>query len=216
MNGAVPLVDGRDPATGCNPLVLHHNGPAKPTVESPVPPDGFPVLNGTSYNVSAPDILTFRLLEPSVASRLASHLDAKDGWQPLPGDDVPGDELRLKAAGLADFAQKLVDAVKTRFKKQWTPPAGDIKLRDAFAIRYSKDGQASLRLHNDISHISATLVLRKADRGGLLTFPRQHYDDSRLEPGEVVMWPAPVTHPHAVTDVLEGGRMSIVLWTDRA
>ena len=172
MGGAPPLFAGRDQATGMSPDILHWNGPGEmPTfngIPSNVAYDG-----GSEFMEVAPDILAFRLMSPEDAERVAEYLDTRGGWKPLPGDNVPGDEMRLLEAGLDDMAKALLDACARRHAIRWTPPAGSIYHKDSFAIRYSRGRQAGIRLHNDRSFVSATLVLRKAERGGVLRFPRQ-------------------------------------------
>ena len=46
-------------------------------------------------------------------------------------------------------------------------------LRDAFVIRYRAGEQESLRLHQDIAQVSATVRLNDGYEGAELAFPRQ-------------------------------------------
>ena len=83
-----------------------------------------------------------------------------------------------------------------------------------FLIRYSKDRQGQIGLHNDRSFFSCSIVLRKACCGGELTFPRQGYKDADIAVGWLLVWPAPITHPHMVQAVERGQRVSMVVWTE--
>ena len=217
VHGAEPLRNGYDPVSSIKPLIVHYNGPSKIPEPSALPePSATPEFEadgGNQFIEVAPDILTFDLLSEADAGMLADWLDAQTGWQALPGDSVPGDELRLKEAGLGNLSKALLDACSRRHYLRWTPPQTDLYLKDCFAIRYSPERQPSLRLHNDISHVSATLVLRRAEAGGRLRFPRQNWTDRHLKPGQVALWPSTVTHPHLVDELRSGQRMSVILWT---
>ena len=203
---------GVDRETGTTPLVVHWNGAS----EQPSPLGRVPepvYEEGSSFMEVAQDILSFRLMSEEDAERVASFLSMQENWKPLPGDDVPGDELRLHMAGLDELADALMEAVDRRFRIRWTPPDTSIEPQDVFAIRYSPTRQAGIRLHNDLSTISASLKLRDARQGGVLRFPRQNFDDRYNTPGEVLVWPSRVTHPHQVVAATEGERISVTLWT---
>ena len=72
---------------------------------------------------------------------------------------------------------------------------------------------ARIGLHNDRSYFSASIVLRRADEGGELAFPRQGFNDAEIDVGWLLTWPAPITHPHMVHPVRRGRRVSMVVWT---
>ena len=72
-------------------------------------------------------------------------------------------------------------------------------LRDAFVIRYRVGEQESLRLHQDIGQVSATVRLNDGYEGAALAFPRQGYDNSAQPIGSLLAWPSLVTHPHEAT-----------------
>lgn len=221
----------RNKYTGCCPLFVHANGLN--------PPDLSAVLAGTPRNLPtaaqtavdqmnddrewqplevAPGILLFRnVLDPDAARGLAGVLDAVGGWGPLDKDAVPGVELRLRVVdqALHDGIAKALDTrMPPHIKARWHP-ANWTGVSDLFAIRYRADEQPNIRLHNDISGFSGSLVLdRQHCAGGDLTFPRQTYDDRHLQPGDLLIWPGPITHPHEVVPVRgPTSRMSLVIWT---
>jgi len=136
-------------------------------------------------------------------------------WSALEGDAVPGDEMRLRKLdrGLDDWlADVLNEGVGAIVNAYWRPATWE-RVKDQFLIRHSASGQAELRLHNDISHFSCSIVLERADRGGELVFPRQGWDDRHIPVGWLLCWPSAITHPHAVAPVKQGRRLSCVVWT---
>ena len=145
--------------------------------------------------------------------RYGDHLG--DYWQSAYGDPVPGDELRLHRMDIgfaewmaAQLNEKLAPIVNEHWKPAtWRP------VSDTFLIRYSADKQSDIGLHNDASHFSCSIVLERAVEGGVLEFPRQDCEDTKVPIGGLVCWPSSITHPHRVTPVTDGRRMSCVVWT---
>lgn len=82
-----------------------------------------------------------------------------------------------------------------------------------FAIRYSMDTQRSLKLHHDQSYISASVKLNEDYEGGILEFPKQEYDNSRVEIGDILLWPGDITHPHQCTELLSNEKHALTIWT---
>ncbi len=137
-------------------------------------------------------------------------------WAPLPGDNVPGDELRVRALDLElwdwltdTLGKKLAPVVEARWR-----PARWSGVKDAFLIRYSKDKQPAIRLHEDKSYFSCSIRLRAACAGGALWFPRQNFSDERVPDGWLLCWPSRITHPHQVLPVRKGRRVGLVVWTE--
>ena len=209
---------GRNMRTGHAPLILHRNGPRKK--RGSLPGWQQPRLSLGPVRELEPGgsgIHARRVLSARDAAEMAGYLDSLDGWQPLEGDSVPGDELRLASLseGLrARWAEALEAAWNGWLANAWAP-ARPGRTRDLFAIRYSAGGQAGIEPHCDASWFSGSLVLRRAERGGLLRWERQGADDGALEPGMMAVWPAPITHPHGVTAVESGQRVSLVWWTEK-
>lgn len=71
----------------------------------------------------------------------------------------------------------------------------------------------SIRLHHDKSRISMGMVLNSDFEGGEIVFPRQNFDNSKIEPGTLLMWPGQITHPHAVMPVTTGTRYAMIVLT---
>ena len=217
--GDVDRRDGRpfNYSTRCYPALLHANGPS--SLDSARPLDyREPELDGRvgDWVEMADGILAMPFLQPEACGalvRLASAVPAL--WQPLKGDNVPGDELRIKRLdgalwdGLtAALAEHLAPVIEARWRPStWRDPC------DAFLIRYSPESRPAIRLHEDISYFSCSIRLRKACAGGELLFPRQNFSDTLIPDGWLLCWPSRITHPHQVRPVRKGSRVSLVVWT---
>ena len=204
-------------ATKCYPAILHANGPS--TLEQTKPmtwntpslhPDAFQWIE------VAPGILHMRFLDETTTTDLAIAATLTEPlWQPLPGDNVPGDELRLNLVDLAWwhwFEDTLKKNLAPILSQRWRPSEWS-SLKDLFLIRYTIGRQPSIRLHNDISRFSCSIRIRAANTGGQLYFPYQNFSDILVANGDLLVWPARITHPHKVEPVRQGNRTSLVVWT---
>ena len=81
-----------------------------------------------------------------------------------------------------------------------------------FVLRYSPDTQAALDPHHDAAMVSFAMPLNTDYSGGLLTFPRQHWDSREVEVGTLIAFPSRVTHVHWVTPVTSGTRYAMTVW----
>ena len=105
-NGHVVLENGtvKNEKSGCHPAFLHDNGPA-PTMsrflEAPRQavsgPDIDLAPDAGEFSLLGNDIIGMPFLKTETALALAEAVQQSDLWGPLPGDKVPGDELRCKA-----------------------------------------------------------------------------------------------------------------------
>ena len=57
------------------------------------------------------------------------------------------------------------------------------------------------------------MVLNSDFEGGEIVFPRQNFDNSKIEPGTLLVWPGQITHPHAVMPVTAGTRYAMIVLT---
>ena len=218
--------DGYNEKTETWPCIIHANGPDAELPEIRRQPSQFDGAGsaplGDSPMEVADGVVRVRVFSAEEAHRLAAVLDGLLGWGALDDDDVPGDELRLAAvaeplaaSGFGTVAQRIEEALRPAANARWFPPASWTGIRDLFATRYSPMGRcSSIDLHNDISRFSASIVLRRAHRGGELWLPRQNFTDRLIEPGVALFWPSRVTHPHQVMEVESGQRISLVVWTE--
>ena len=225
LNGADGHLEARaegpyNVRTKCWPKIIHDNGPTK-HLGQVIPASKSPEFNielasdAGQWLTLAPDVIGMPFLKAETALAMAEAVQSAGPWQPLPGDNVPGDELRVQAWNeecrdqltehLSSVLQPIVEAVWR--PARWRDP------KDLFFIRHSPSGQAELRLHEDKSYLSCSIKLRGACSGGELWFPRQNFSDSLIAPGWLIIWPSEVTHPHRVLPVKKGKRVSMVVWT---
>ena len=138
------------------------------------------------------------------------------GLEPDPSDPVPGHEVSLAAISPALFG-----AVQHDFGRRIWPQLQGVwplieyrGLRDAFVIRYVPGQQESLRLHQDIAQVSATVKLNDDFDGAALTFPRQGYDNTEQPVGSLLAWPSLVTHPHETAPLTRGVKYALTIWCE--
>lgn len=138
------------------------------------------------------------------------------GFAPDPEDPVPGHEVSLATISPALF-QAVQNDIGARIWPQlrsvW-PMIEYTGLRDAFVIRYSPGEQESLRLHQDIAQVSATVRLNDDYTGAALTFPRQGYDNSAQPVGSLLAFPSLVTHPHEAAPLRDGVKYGLTIWCE--
>jgi hypothetical protein len=82
-----------------------------------------------------------------------------------------------------------------------------------FAIKYAMDSQKSLDIHHDQSFISASVKLNDDYEGGVLKFPRQRYDNSKIPVGDIILWPGDITHPHLCTELQTNEKHALTIWS---
>jgi hypothetical protein len=138
------------------------------------------------------------------------------GFEPDPDDPVPGHEVSL--ATISPMLYRAVEydvgtRVWPRLQEQW-PLIEYRGLRDAFVIRYLPGEQESLRIHQDIAQVSATVRLNDGYEGAALEFPRQRYDNRDQPVGSLLAWPSLVTHPHAAGALLSGVKYGLTIWCE--
>jgi hypothetical protein len=83
-----------------------------------------------------------------------------------------------------------------------------------FAIKYSMDSQRSLKLHHDESYITGSIKLNDDYEGAELDFPEQEYTNKDLGVGDLLLWPASLTHKHKSNELLKGEKYSLTIWTE--
>ena len=83
-----------------------------------------------------------------------------------------------------------------------------------FAIKYAAGLQTFLPLHRDESYVSGSIKLNNDYEGGELMFPEEVFSNKDMGVGELVMWPASITHPHFCNKLTSGEKYSITVWTD--
>ncbi len=161
----------------------------------------------------APEIYEMSFWTPEFCGALVRAAEAV-GFTPDPDDPVPGHEVSLATISPALFQRVEIDIgrrVWPRLQEQW-PLIEYRGLRDAFVIRYRVGEQESLRLHQDVAQVSATVRLNDDYEGAELAFPRQGYDNGDLPVGRLIAWPSLVTHPHEALPLRSGTKYGLTIW----
>ncbi len=162
----------------------------------------------------APEILQVPLWTPQFCAVVVRAVQACGAWAANPQDPVPGRELPLNALSgvlgtrLDEHLRSLVWPV---LHQHW-PYAEDQGIDDAFIITYAVGQQEELRIHHDLAQISASIKLNEGFDGGLLTFPRQGWDNHDQPVGSMLVWPSLVTHPHLSTPITRGVKHALTIW----
>jgi hypothetical protein len=163
----------------------------------------------------APDIFLLQFWTPQFCEAVV-HAAELVGFEPDPDDPVPAHEVSL-----ATISPVLFGAVQDDVGRRVWPQLQDVwplieyrGLRDAFVIRYREREQESLRLHQDVGQVSATVRLNDGYEGAALAFPRQGYDNTGQPLGSLLAWPSLVTHPHQATKLTAGTKYALTIWCE--
>lgn len=163
----------------------------------------------------APDVYQLPFWTPSFCDLVVRAAEAV-GFAPDPDDPVPGHEVSLAAISPALFGAVERDIgmrVWPQLQAEW-PLIEYRGLRDAFVIRYRAGEQESLRLHQDIAQVSATVRLNDDHEGAELAFPRQGYSNRDQPVGTLLAWPSLVTHPHEASPLVSGTKYALTIWCE--
>ena len=210
-----------NPKTKCFNCVFHGNGgeKAKELYESL-----YVELYGKSpivyiptydYEKISDDMIVIDFMSPYMCDKLIDMADKYGSWKSETYDKVPGQELRLRKLDLFEALEKhWMNSVYSLVYDYWKP-CHMYGLRDAFIIRYATDTQKSLPLHNDASLVTGSIKLNEGYKGGELLFPRQGVSNSDIEVGKCILFPGQCTHGHLSTEITEGVKYSLTIWSKR-
>lgn len=171
----------------------------------------------TVYEV-APEILLLKnFMSKEFCAEIIKQCEDLGDWEPLEGDDYPGQEIRLNRLPsiYSDFEYLYENIIVYIAEKYWKK-VSMWGIRDCFIIKYTKDTQQSLDLHHDHSLVTGSIKLSDNYTGGDLFFPRQNYSNKETNIGDLLIWPGQVTHPHESLILKSGIKHSFVLWTKRS
>jgi hypothetical protein len=162
----------------------------------------------------AADLLVVRCWTPEFCATIVRAAEAVGAFQPQPDDPVPGHEVSL-----AIISPRLFEIVQEDFGTRIWPQLQTVwpyvdyhGLRDAFVIRYAPGEQESLRIHHDVAQVSGSIKLNDSYTGAELVFGRQHFDNSDVGIGEMLVWPSLVTHPHETAHLTSGVKYALTVW----
>jgi hypothetical protein len=164
----------------------------------------------------APELFLLPFWTPEFCGVLVRAAEATGAFRPDPDDPVPGHEVSL-----ALISPMLFDAVQNDVGRRVWPRLQSVwplieyrGLRDAFVIRYVPSEQESLRLHQDVAQVSATVRLNDDYEGAELRFPRQGFDAGGQPVGSLLAWPSLVTHPHEAGPLISGVKYGLTIWCE--
>lgn len=186
------------------------------TYEGAVDGDDVAGIDGGGAAIEvAPDIYRMPFWTPAFCAAVIRAAELV-GFEPDPHDPVPGHEVSL--ATISPMLYRAVEhdigvRVWPRLQQRW-PLIEYRGLRDAFVIRYRPGEQESLRLHQDIAQVSATVRLNDGYDGAELSFPRQGYDNRDQPVGSLLVWPSLVTHPHEAGGLRSGVKYGLTIWCE--
>lgn len=164
----------------------------------------------------ANEIFLLPFWTPRFCATLIRAAEATGAFEPHPDDPVPGHEVSLAAISPQLFEAVQYDVavrVWPQLQEHW-PLIEYQGLRDAFVIRYRPGEQESLRVHQDIAQVSATVRLNDTYEGAALSFPRQGYDNRSQPVGTMLAWPSLVTHPHEASALRSGVKYGLTIWCE--
>lgn len=192
-------------------------GPTGPTGSNPLPPSppSSPYYMDLDFEVVANDIIVTKFLTENQCQYLIDISENHGGWEPMPNDKFPAYEIRLKELGLWDEYERLWKEKLGMIAEQYWQPMQHYGLRDAFTMRYSVDTQKTLGFHTDASHVTGSVKLNDNYDGGVLIYPRQNFDNSKVAIGDCILFPSQVTHGHYVNELTSGVKYSLTMWTSR-
>ena len=139
-------------------------------------------------------------ISPDNCSKIISEAETyardRNGWSTkrhysVPTTDIPVHELPLTLSILNTCLQESVfPAIADKFEEE----VSDLRVHDAFVIKYSMDGQKFLPIHTDQSHYSATIglnALEEYSEGGII-FPGDEVDEDecvvRVDKGQALVF----------------------------
>ena len=165
----------------------------------------------------ASDIFHTKFLNEEIATALANLLKEDENWKKGVYDrryathDIPLDK----------YYPDMYDLIKEQFDNMVLPAMSNVwsfghkpEADTIFAVKYSEETQKGLKEHVDTGCVSGSIKLNNDYKGGILEFRRQNYSNKNVEVGDLIIWPSQLTHPHLCTDVQEGEKYAITIWTD--
>ena len=209
-----------NPITRCFNCVYHGNGGESEKQQFELLYKQFydktPMLyiKTTDYEVIDDDMIMMDFLTPEKCQEMIQLAEDQE-FHCHYADNVPSQDLRLKEIGLWNELEKHWNKTVYDIVYKYWEPCHMYGLRDAFLIKYTMDGQKSLRLHNDASMVTGSVKLNDDYTGGVLSFPRQNITNEDIPIGKLILFPGQCTHGHTSTELLSGTKYSLTIWSQR-
>lgn len=181
------------------------------------PPTSFSYIPGMNKNlvVLDKDMLVVDFMTQSQCEELIELSEKHGDWGSLSYDKFPAQEIRVKELGLWEEVEKRWEEYINPIVERYWHPLAMYGLRDAFTMRYSVDTQKSLNLHHDASLVTGSVKLNEDYIGADLVFPRQGITNADVPVGACILFPGQVTHGHECTELIDGIKYSLTMWTSR-
>ena len=209
-----------NPITRCFNCVYHGNGGDSEKQQFEILYKQFydktPMLyiKTTDYEVIDDDMIIMDFMTPDKCQEMIKLAEDQE-FHCHYADNVPSQDLRLKEIGLWNELEKHWNKTVYDVVYKYWEPCHMYGLRDAFLIKYTMDGQKSLRLHNDASMVTGSVKLNDDYTGGVLKFPRQGITNEDIPIGKLILFPGQCTHGHTSTELLSGTKYSLTIWSQR-
>lgn len=168
-----------------------------------------------NYHAFGNEIIMVDYLTKDMCDDLIDIANLDGGWDSLSYDKFPAQEIRLKNLKLWDAMVKHWEKYLYPVIEHYWQPMEMYGMRDAFVMRYSLDTQTSLALHTDASLVTGSVKLNDNYVGADLVFPRQNFSNRDIPVGKCLLFPGAVTHGHTCTELTEGVKYSLTMWSSR-
>lgn len=164
------------------------------------------------------DMYAIEFWKPEFCKELINIAENIGGFSSVPGDPVYGQELRITQISdlfyknycehwkrvVSPFLEEKIGMPSEQWFLGWKVP---------FIIKYTMDGQRSLRPHADDSLYTGTIKLNDEYTGGELIYPRQKFSNKDVPVGTMILAPSMITHVHYSSELQSGVKYSFVSWT---
>lgn len=209
-----------NPETNCCGCVFHGNGgPQAKAKLDELYNQLFPNVSGF-VTPQMPIKLERDMIEVEFATRewcnkVIEAAERHGGWEPLPGDLFPAQEIRVTELDIYDELEEFWNSkIVPIVEKEWYPMRM-YGIRDAFVMKYTPDTQNKLSLHTDASLVTGSIKLNDDYSGGSLVFPRQGITNDDTPVGKCILFPGMCTHGHECKEVTKGTKYSLTIWSSR-
>lgn len=162
------------------------------------------------------DILCCKFLTPKGVEMLITCIEASGEWTSNHRDkEYFTQDLHLKT-NFPDLYEILQEHLETEIyplaQEFWE--IHDFEVVNMFVVRYTLDTQTNLKAHHDTSFITGSVKLNDNYEGAILNFPKKGYDNQQVAVGDLLLWPGNITHLHECTELVQGKKYALTIWTE--
>lgn len=164
----------------------------------------------------APYIFTTPFLTEEFCSYILKKCKSLNTW----GSEADDEDYFTQDIYFKEELPEIYDSIQVGLKALVFPTLSELMYTEIpdphqiFAIKYAKGLQTFLPLHRDESYVSGSIKLNNDYEGGELMFPEETYTNKQTGTGDLVLWPASITHPHFCSRLTEGEKYAVTIWTD--